>query len=128
MMSKIKKVLKGCHSVRKRTKKAPSADEIIKSFSVNNNISDRYALAFSVIATFGIRPAELQKGVKLQFHDGMIYAVVQGAKVGSDKGQKVRAMGSALRENNEGDKILMDAIYKAGGEVVVTQNKKTMRV
>ncbi|WP_200791509.1 hypothetical protein, partial [Klebsiella pneumoniae] len=69
-------------SKKKGLKKAPSADEIIKSFSVNNNISDRYALAFSVIATFGIRPAELQKGVKLQFHDGMIYAVVQGAKVG----------------------------------------------
>lgn len=111
-------------SKKKGLKKAPSADEIIKSFSVNDNISDRYALAFSVIATFGIRPAELQKGVKLQFHDGMIYAVVQGAKVGSDKGQKVRAMGSALRENNESDKVIMDAIYKAGGEVVVTQNKK----
>lgn len=111
-------------SKRKGLKKAASEEDIIKSFGTNDKVHERYSLAFSVIATFGIRPAELQKGVKITFQDGMIYAVAKGAKTGENKGQKVRAMGSALRDNNICDQVLMNAIYNNGGEVVITQNKK----
>lgn len=111
-------------SKKKNLKKAASAEDIIKSFSTNGNVYDRYALAFSVIATFGIRPDELQKGIKLSVENGVIYGVVKGSKVDINKGQKVRAMGSAFREDNICDQILINAINNNGGEVVITQNKK----
>ncbi|WP_201279527.1 hypothetical protein, partial [Cedecea colo] len=87
------------------------------------NLYDKHSLAFSIISTFGIRPAEMQKGVKLTFKDGMIYALVKGAKVSDDKGHKHRAIGSSVRDGNKCDQVIVEAIYNNGGEVVVTQTK-----
>lgn len=111
-------------SKRKGLKKAPSPEAVLNNLELNNKMYNRHALCFSIISTFGIRPAELMKGVKLMFKDDMIYALVQGAKVSADKGHKHRAIGSSFREDNKCDKVLIEAIFRSGGEVVVTQSKK----
>lgn len=110
-------------SKKKGLKKAPSAEMVLNDLSSNKSLYDRHSLSFSIISTFGIRPAEMQKGVKLTFQDGMIYALVKGAKVSKDKGHKHRAIGSMVREDNKCDQVILEAIYKNGGEVLATQNK-----
>lgn len=111
-------------SKRKGLKKAPSPDDILNDLALNNKIYERHSLAFAVISTFGIRPAEIRKGVKLTFKDGMIYALVKGAKVSEDKGHKHRAIGSSFRDDSKCDQVILNAIYKGGEGVVVTQSKK----
>ena len=54
-------------SKKKGLKKAPSAEMVLNDLSSNKSLYDRHALSFSIISTFGIRPAEMQKGVKLTF-------------------------------------------------------------
>jgi len=111
-------------SKKKGLKNAPSADVVLNDLASNKAVYDRHSLAFSIISVFGIRPSEMQKGVKLTFSNGMIYALIQGAKVSKDKGHKHRAIGSAIRDGNKCDQVIIDAIYKGGGEVVATQQKK----
>ena len=111
-------------SKKKGLKKAPSPDFVLDGFEGNEDIKNKYSLAFSVISVFGVRPSEIQKGIKLTFKDGMIYALVKGSKVSDDRGHKHRAIGSEIRDGSKADKVILEAIYKAGGELVVTQSKK----
>ncbi|EDR3872539.1 TPA: site-specific integrase [Klebsiella oxytoca] len=110
-------------SKKKGLKKAPDPDVVLNGLELKKNLYDRHSLAFAVISVFGIRPAEMQKGVKLTFKDGMIYALVKGAKVSDDKGHKHRAIGVSVRDGNKCDQVIMEAIYKNGGEVLATQTK-----
>ncbi|EAM8287861.1 site-specific integrase [Salmonella enterica] len=110
-------------SKKKGLKKAPDPDVVLNGLELKKNLYDRHSLAFAVISAFGIRPAEMQKGVKLTFKDGMIYALVKGAKVSDDKGHKHRAIGVSVRDGNKCDQVIMEAIYKNGGEVLATQTK-----
>lgn len=110
-------------SKKKGLKKAPDPDVVLNGLELKKNLYDRHSLAFAIISTFGIRPAEMQKGVKLTFKDGMIYALVKGAKVSDDKGHKHRAIGSSVRDNNKCDQVILNAIYNNGGEVLATQTK-----
>lgn len=111
-------------SKKKGLKKAPDPDVVLNGLEVKKDLYNRHSLAFAVISTFGIRPAEMQKGVKLTFKDGMIYALVKGAKVSDDKGHKHRAVGSSVRDGNKCDQVIMDAIYNNNGEVLATQTKR----
>ncbi|MBJ6030281.1 hypothetical protein JGM53_24115, partial [Salmonella enterica subsp. enterica serovar Rissen] len=61
-------------SKKKGLKKAPDPDVVLNGLELKKNLYDRHSLAFAVISVFGIRPAEMQKGVKLKFIDGMIFA------------------------------------------------------
>lgn len=110
-------------SKKQGLKKAPSPDFILNGLELKKDLYNRHSLAFAIISTFGIRPAEMQKGVKLTFKDGMIYALVKGAKVSDDKGHKHRAIGSSVRDGNKCDQVIAEAIYNGGGEVIVTQTK-----
>ncbi|HIC1535301.1 TPA: hypothetical protein ACW0GM_005366 [Klebsiella pneumoniae] len=110
-------------SKKKGLKKAPDPDVVLNGLELKKNLYDRHSLAFAVISVFGIRPAEMQKGVKLTFKDGIIYALVKGAKVSDDKGHKHRAIGVSVRDGNKCDQVIMEAIYKNGGEVLATQTK-----
>lgn len=111
-------------SKKKNLKKAPDPDVVLNGLELKKDLYNRHSLAFAVISTFGIRPAEMQKGVKLTFKDGMIYALVKGAKVSDDKGHKHRAVGSSVRDGNKCDQVIMEAIYNNNGEVLATQTKK----
>lgn len=110
-------------SKKKGLKKAPDPYVVLNGLELKKNLYDRHSLAFAVISVFGIRPAEMQKGVKLKFIDGMIFAQVKGAKVSDDKGHKYRAIGVSVRDGNKCDQVIMEAIYKNGGEVLATQTK-----
>lgn len=111
-------------SKKKGLKKAASSEDIIKSFRTNNKTSEKYELPFSIISTFGIRPGELQKGVRLIYKEGYIYAAVEGIKMGKSKGQEKRVIGSEFRNGNICDQILVDAIKNGGGDIIVSQSKK----
>lgn len=111
-------------SKKKGLKKSASAEDIIKSFRTSNKTSEKYELPFSVISTFGIRPGELQKGVRLVYKNNYIYAEIEGIKIGKNKGQEKRAVGSEFRNGNICDQILVDAIKNGGGDIVVSQSKK----
>ncbi|EEI2597433.1 site-specific integrase [Salmonella enterica] len=111
-------------SKKKGLKKAPDPDVVLNGLELKKDLYNRHSLAFAVISTFGIRPAEMQKGVKLTFKDGMIYALVKGAKVSDDKGHKHRAVGSSVRDGNKCDQVIMEAIYNNNGEVLATQTKR----
>jgi len=110
-------------SKKQGLKKAPNPDVVLNGLELKKDLYDRHSLAFAIISTFGIRPAEMQKGVKLTFKDGMIYALVKGAKVSDDKGHKHRAIGSSVRDDNKCDQVILNAIYNNGGEVLATQTK-----
>lgn len=110
-------------SKKQGLKKAPDPDVVLNCLELKKDLYNRHSLAFAVISTFGIRPAEMQKGVKLTFKDGMIYALIKGAKVSDDKGHKHRAIGSSVRDDNKCDQVILDAIYNNGGEVLATQTK-----
>lgn len=110
-------------SKRKTAKKAPSADVVfssMKSVFLNN-----HAVSFSIINRFGIRPSELQKGVKIQYKNERLFIIVKGSKVAADRGQEVRVVGYKPDLSNSADKILLEAIGKsADGVLDVVQTKK----
>jgi len=110
-------------SKKKGLKKAPAADFVLKELELKKDLYNRHSLALSVISVFGVRPSEIQKGIKLTFKDGMIFALVKGSKVSDDRGHKHRGIGSEIRDGSKADQIILEAIYNAGGEVVATQTK-----
>lgn len=110
-------------SKKKGLKKAPAADVVLNGLELKKYLYDRHSLAFSIISVFGVRPSEMQKGIKLTYKDGMIYALVKGSKVSDDRGHKHRGIGSEIRDGSKPDQIILEAIYNAGGEVVATQTK-----
>lgn len=110
-------------SKRKTAKKAPSADVVFSS--MKDGFFNNHAVGFSIINRFGIRPSELQKGVKIQYKNERIFLIVKGSKVAADRGQEVRVVGYKPDLSNAADKILLDAINKsADGVLSVVQTKK----
>lgn len=110
-------------SKRKTAKNAPSSNEVLDN--MKPAFFKRHSICFSVINRFGIRPSEMQKGVKLQFENGRIFAVVRGAKVAKDRGQQVRAIGYEPDLNNAADKLLLEAIANSPNKVFeCVQTKK----
>ncbi|BBV53855.1 site-specific integrase [Citrobacter portucalensis] len=110
-------------SKRKTAKNAPSSNEVLDN--MKPAFFKRHSVCFSVINRFGIRPSEMQKGVKLQFENGRIFAVVRGAKVAKDRGQQVRAIGYEPDLNNAADKLLLEAIENSPNKVFeCVQTKK----
>lgn len=57
-----------------------------------SNITYGWKSIYLVQAVTGCRPAEIAKGIKLQFKDGKLTAAVEGAKLGQFSGQKLRSM------------------------------------
>lgn len=109
-------------SKRKTAKNAPSANDVLNN--MKPAFFKRHSVCFSVINRFGIRPSEIQKGVKLQFENGRIFAIIKGSKIAADRGQKVRAVGYEPDLNNAADKLLLDAIKNSSGVLEVVQTKK----
>lgn len=111
-------------SKKRNLSKAPNSDQILEIIEGDEKLYNRHALAFSVISTFGIRPAELKKGVTLTYEDNKIIALVEGAKVGKDKGQEFRRLAVEIDINNRAEQILFDHIKENSGALQVFQEKK----
>lgn len=110
-------------SKRKTAKNAPSVDVVFSK--MKPVFFKQHAVSFSIINRFGIRPSELQKGVKIKYADGRIFIIAKGSKVSADRGQAVRVVGYKPVAGNAADDLLMAIIKNSNdNEFSITQTKK----
>lgn len=85
-------------SKSKRATRAPAPDmagvALLTGRRHGDKVAHRHAERLAVIALFGMRPAELKKGVVLRVVDGgrFLTAQVRGAKVSEKRGQEARVI------------------------------------
>lgn len=109
-------------SKRKTAKNAPSVDEVFDK--MKPAFLKQHAASFMVINRFGIRPSEMQKGVRLKYEGGRIFAIIKGSKIAADRGQEVRVVGYQPDLSNTADKILMGLLKENNNDLAVVQTQK----
>lgn len=87
-------------------------------------LADRHAERLALLALFGIRPAELKRGVRVwaqtdpKTGGAFLAAEVEGAKVNAQRGQRTRTL--VVPVDNAAAQGLASAVRERGGAFVVT--------
>ncbi|HBN5914632.1 TPA: site-specific integrase [Escherichia coli] len=96
--------------------------------SLNPIQKEKYSIPLTIYGLFGIRPAELQKGIKLacEEEDGkkVVFAEIEGAKVNKIKGQEKRYCKIFLDTENSADMEFFDFVRSNGGKLNYSQTKQ----
>lgn len=96
--------------------------------SLNDSQKDKYSVPLSIYGLFGIRPAELQKGINLACAEEngkkVIFSEIQGAKLGKNKGQEKRYCKIILDPKSSADNNLYELIKSNGGKMSYSQSKQ----
>lgn len=71
--------------------KAPPPETVLLGLSRIRGALARHQTRAAIVALFGLRPAELRKGVDLAVEKGHLVLAVRGAKVDEKRGQPLRA-------------------------------------
>ncbi|HXI19152.1 MAG TPA: hypothetical protein VNM48_22530 [Chloroflexota bacterium] len=79
-------------SKRAAGRRAPTPDQLLVALSHQPGRCARVEVPALCFALFGVRPAELQKGVRLVVEGAALSLIVHGAKVDAVRGQKVRKL------------------------------------
>ena len=117
---------KKVNSKKKGLKKLIEYSDLINSLSAEK--AEKYFMPVSIYGLFGVRPAELQKGIALVAEESegkkVIYGAVKGAKVSKNKGQETRYCKVFLDDSNPTDMKLYDHIISNGGKLSYTQERE----
>lgn len=117
---------KKVRSKKKNLSKLVEYSDMINS--LNPAQKERYAIPLTIYGLFGVRPAELQKGIKLVSaeEDGnkVIYAEIEGAKVNKINGQEKRYCKIVLDLESTGDVELFNLVESNGGNLTYSQNSQ----
>ncbi len=109
-------------SKSKRTagRNAPSPDQLVVAIGNQRGRAARVEIFAACFALFGIRPAELVKGVELSVQGDGLRLIVKGAKVDATRGQQSREldiMPTALGQSELAVKMLRAVALESGGRL-----------
>lgn len=83
---------KVCKSKRAAARRAPTPDQLLVLLTQQPGRCNRVEVAAAVFACFGVRPAEMLKGVRLLLDDDGVAVEVAGAKLDAQRGQPMRRL------------------------------------
>ncbi len=116
-------------SKRAAGRRAPSPDQLLVSLASQPGRASRVEIPALCFALFGVRPAELCKGARLEISGEGLSLVVEGAKVDELRGQKSRtltiaatatASGTGFGQSLMAVSALRDAVARGRGWVQLT--------
>ncbi|MFT4257601.1 MAG: hypothetical protein QM599_11665 [Pseudoxanthomonas sp.] len=110
-------------SKRKAGRNAPSPDCLLVSLGNQRKRNPRVEVFAAVFAVFGIRPAELVRGVRIETTPDGLRLSVAGAKVGAVRGQPLRVLEvsrTRLGLSHLAVGVLTDAATRDGGRIQAT--------
>lgn len=92
-------------------KKAASKNEVLEKMNKNKRLWARHSLRFSIISTFGCRPAELNN-IYYYIEGDHIIAEIAGKKVNEVRGQKRRKIGILIDKEDISHQVIINNIKK----------------
>ena len=104
-------VLKKQKKVKIHNEKAASKNEVLEKMNKNKRLWARHSLRFSIISTFGCRPAELNN-IYYYIEGDHIIAEIAGKKVNEVRGQKRRKIGILIDKEDISHQVIINNIKK----------------
>ncbi|HHZ9228471.1 TPA: hypothetical protein ACWL6Y_005301 [Klebsiella pneumoniae] len=99
-------------SKKKTMNSVSTIKAIFEDLKQKPELFDKYSLILAISSLTGCRPAEIQKGVRLEVSPPLLNICISGAKVGEDRGQEKRILKFNIKEfaQNEQFNLIMSKI------------------
>lgn len=92
-------------SKKKTMNSVSSIKAIFEDLKNKPELLNNYGMILAISSLTGCRPAEIQKGIKIEIKDSLLHICISGAKVGNDRGQEERILKFNLNDYKENQQV-----------------------